>query len=149
MSTSRHEDKLVGYDFGNEDTLLWAIKNLENEVMVIGYSMESVKFWDQKYYLLLWSFKSHTAGVLCLSSNKEYFIFSGVDCKTIMYRIINKENQQWADVGYRYSSNKKVKKLKVHSLEFIGETILLFDQRLNFVIAHLKLIFCIYVHRSL
>ncbi|EMR09882.1 hypothetical protein PNEG_01643 [Pneumocystis murina B123] len=87
---------------GNEDTLLWAIKNLENEVIVTGYSMESVKFWDQKYYLLLWSFKSHTAGVLCLSSNKEYFIFSGVDCKTIMYRIINKENQQWANVGRRF-----------------------------------------------
>ncbi|KTW30377.1 hypothetical protein T552_00850 [Pneumocystis carinii B80] len=88
---------------GNEDTLVWAIKILECGIIVSGDSTGSVKFWDQKYYSLLQSFKSHTADVLCLASNRAgNILFSaGVDCKTIMYRIINKENQQWADVAGR------------------------------------------------
>lgn len=88
---------------GNEDTLVWAIKILESGIIVSGDSTGSVKFWDQKYYSLLQSFKSHTADVLCLASNKAgNILFSaGIDCKTIMYRIINKENQQWANVAGR------------------------------------------------
>ncbi|KAG5513456.1 hypothetical protein PMAC_000887 [Pneumocystis sp. 'macacae'] len=65
---------------GNNDTLVWTVEVLKNGVIVTGDSTGSVKFWDQKYYTLLQSFKNR---------------------KTVLYRIVNKDTQQWADLASR------------------------------------------------
>ncbi|KTW25827.1 uncharacterized protein T551_03663 [Pneumocystis jirovecii RU7] len=88
---------------GKDDTLVWTIEVLKSGVIVTGDSTGSVKFWDQKYYTLLQSFKTHTADILCLASNKagDILFSTGVDRKTVLYRVVNKETQQWADLASR------------------------------------------------
>ncbi|KAG4302663.1 hypothetical protein PCK1_001018 [Pneumocystis canis] len=106
---------------GDQDTLVWIVNVLKSGVIVSGDSTGSVKLWDPKYYSLLQSFKCHAADVMCLASNKDgNILFSaGVDRKTILYRIVNKETQQWADVAGRRFHKHDIRAMALYESEDI------------------------------
>lgn len=73
-----------------ESTLVWSVLYLPSKnTIVSGDSTGSIKFWNFQYATLSQSFKSHSADILCLTTDaKESTIFSaGVDRKIFQYSL--------------------------------------------------------------
>ncbi|KAL6946505.1 hypothetical protein ACO0RG_000658 [Hanseniaspora osmophila] len=98
-----------------ESTLVWSVLYLPlKDQIVTGDSTGAVKFWDFKYATLVQSFKTHSADVLCLTTNaSNNSVFSaGVDRKIYQMKLETKSKTvSWAVTANRLFHNNDIRSI--------------------------------------
>ncbi|KAL6949978.1 hypothetical protein ACO0QE_000647 [Hanseniaspora vineae] len=98
-----------------ESTLVWSVLYLPlKDQIVTGDSTGAVKFWDFKYATLIQSFKTHSADVLCLTTNaSNNSVFSaGVDRKIYHMKLETKSKSvAWAVTANRLFHNNDIRSI--------------------------------------
>lgn len=100
VSTGQIVSRMTTDDLKSQNTMVWSMEVLSNNMFVVGDSLGNTQFWDGNMCTLVHSFKSHGADVLAVAvDDDERSVYTtGIDSLVVEFKLIFDDDggERWA-----------------------------------------------------